>query len=599
MFNKLFNYKRLLCLAFCFALFSVGHATELALDEAVEMLKPYPLSAAEYLSQAERQQGNSQQTLLLMAAGRLITEHQWQAGLTILTQTSHLTAQQEDEKNILLAQVALLRGQTEAALKSLQSVHKSQSLSLYQQTQYHELLAQAYHLTGKGAQALAERIKLESLLTDEQEKNNNRQALWLTLINMPFNEVGLMKEEAAPSSELQGWLQLAELSQRHNNDPNTLLAALDHWQSQFDLHPANFILPNPLDSIAGKMLTNPKKIALLLPLSGPFAGPGNAVREGFMAAHTTNKEAAVQISLYDTNKADATRLYEQAVNEGAEYIVGPLLKNQVTAVAALPHPVPTLLLNEAHYSQDNSYSFSLSPANEAMQVALKAHSKGLTRALVIAPNNEWGDDIVRSFSTHWKQNGGAIADVFYYNVSPTIKEDFNKKISDFLQITDSQKRIKQVQELLGYSVQTAPSRRQDFDMIFLLAYPSKARQIIPALRYYYADDVPVYATSTVYSGHANVLKDRDLEGVIFCDIPWVFTHQMDVKNWPEQFNSYNRLYALGSDSYALATQLNQLILFSAYGAKKSNGTLYLKPNQQVARVLEWGQFKQGVAHSIS
>jgi outer membrane PBP1 activator LpoA protein len=73
---------------------------------------------------------------------------------------------------------------------------------------------------------------------------------------------------------------------------------------------------------------------------------------------------------------------------------------------------------------------------------------------------------------------------------------------------------------------------------------------------------------------------------------------MGARNWPEQFNSYNRLYALGMDSYALATQLISLILFPADGSRDTNGTLYLNSNQQVARVLEWGQFEQGLAHSL-
>ena len=52
------------------------------------------------------------------------------------------------------------------------------------------------------------------------------------------------------------------------------------------------------------------------------------------------------------------------------------------------------------------------------------------------------------------------------------------------------------------------------------------------------------------------------------------------------------------DSYALATQLNQLILFPADGAMEANGTLFLQPSGQVARVLEWGQFRQGLVQSL-
>jgi outer membrane PBP1 activator LpoA protein len=564
-----------------------------------KVIYPYKLPTAEYLAQSQRQPEGKQQNLLL-AAGRMVSEQHWQQGLAILAHTSDLTVSQENEKNILLAQVALLRDKPEQALNKLDEIQHTESLSLFNRVQYHEVRAQSCRLTGKSSEAIAERIKLEALLSDKKQQSENRRALWLSLINMPPGELKALGEGASAGSELQGWVQLAQLASHYRADSKALLEALRVWQVRFSQHPANAILPLPLEGIADKMLMPPKQIALLLPLSGPFAGPGNAVKEGFMEAYAAAKstQESVKIKTYDTAKEDSVRVYEQAVNEGAQYIVGPLIKNQVTAVAAIPHPVPTLLLNDAEPKQDNSYSFGLSPANEAIQVALKAHSKGHKRALILAPDSDWGNEVAKAFSHQWAKQGGAVVDSFFYNVSPKVKEDFNKKISYFLQITNSEAREHQVKEILGQDLQFVPSRRQDFDMIFLLAYPSKARQIMPALKYYYTGDVPVYATSSVYSGHANALKDKDLNGIIFCDIPWVFAHQMGVKNWPEQFNSYNRLYALGMDSFALAGQLNQLILFPADRANEQNGILYLKPTQQVARVLEWGQFKNGLAHSL-
>ena len=563
-----------------------------------ELLSPYDLSVADYLAKAEKQQGDEQQSLLLLAARRLISENLWQQGLTILTQTSQLTAVQHNEKSLLLAQVNLIRDKTAGALKNLQDIEHASSMSLALQIQYHELFAQAYRLDNKNAQALAERIKLESLLNKQPDLLANRRALWLSLMNMPAPDIQSMSAEMVGESELLGWLELGNLAQLHRSNSKVLLTALDDWQTRFPEHPANSLLPNPLDSISNKLLLSPKKIALLLPLSGPFAGPGNAVYEGFIAANKKNQDDK-QILVFDTNKKGVTHLYEQAVKEGADYIVGPLIKPDVAAIAALWHPVPTLLLNDSINAQLNSYSFSLSPSSEAREVALKASSKGYKRALVIAPNSKWGDDIVQTFSSQWQKDGGKVIGVLAYNVDYKIKEDFNKKIREFLHINDSERREKQVKEVLGQTIQALPSRRQDFDMIFLLAYPSKARQIMPALKYYYTADVPVYATSSVYAGHANVLKDKDLEGILFCDIPWVFVHQMDVKNWPEHFNSYTRLYALGRDSYALATQLNQLLLFPATNVNENNSSLYLNENQQVARVFEWGQFKEGLAHSLN
>lgn len=560
---------------------------------------PYTLSVADYLAKAEQQQGSEKQHSLLLAAGRLLVEHQWQQSEAILAQTSPVKSEQYDEKNLLLAKIDLFHDKPEGALNKLQMISKVDDWSAYQQIEYHEALAEAYKQSAKAAQSVAERIKLEMLLSDEQAVLKNRQALWLTLINMPHDEIKAMNDNPSLPSELQGWLQLAMISQHYRNDSSALLTALKQWQTQFSMHPANYILPSSLDSIADKLLGAPHKIALLLPLSGPFSGPGHAIYDGFMAAYNANKDISkAQIKLYDTQRGAITALYEQALNEGADYVVGPLTKNQVARVAQMPHPVPTLLLNDTEKVQANSYTFGLSPSNEAAEVAIKASAKGYKRALVFAPDNEWGAEVLQAFRKEWQQHGGRVVDVFSYNVSPQVKEDFNKKIREFLHITNSQTREQQIKELLGLSVQGVPSRRQDFDMIFLLAYPSKARQIMPALKYYYASDVPVYATSSVYSGNANPLKDKDLDGVIFCDIPWVFDHQLAAKNWPEQFNSYNRLYALGKDSYALASRLNQLILFSADGYMKKQDVLYLKPSKQVARALEWGQFKDGLAHSL-
>ncbi|HHF7375380.1 penicillin-binding protein activator [Legionella bozemanae] len=564
--------------------------------EKKKIASPYSKPTGSYLAQAKNQEGMEKQQSLLLAAGRLISEGQWRQGAAILAQTSDLTPALKDEKNLLLAQIDLMRDRPQIALNKLDGITERDGLSAYQKIQLHELLAQAYRGTGKQLESVNERIQLEALLTDEESQANNRRTLWLTLTRIPQAELNSFAAQAANQAVLQGWIELALISRKYRDNPKSLLAALDHWQSQYRSHPANHILPTPLDSIADKMRSQPKQVALLLPLSGALQGPGTAVRDGFMAAYKgNNSETSMQVKTYDTNKGDVASLYQNAVNDGADYIVGPLTKSQVAAVAALPHPVPTLLLNDADTAiQENSYLFGLSPANEATQVAIRAKNKGYSRALIIAPGNDWGKDVAKAFTQQWQKNGGRVVDTFLYGSN----DDLNKRMKDFLQITNSQQREKKLRELLGQKIQPVISRRQDFDMIFLLAYPSKARQIMPLLNYYYAGDVPVYATASVYGGNANPLKDKDLDGIIFCDIPWVFSHQAGTRNWPEQFNSYNRLYALGIDSYTLATQLNQLMLFPADQSQNGEGILYLKASQQVARVLEWGQFRQGLVHSL-
>jgi len=597
----LINLNKTQCIFFLVTSFLLCQCTKavtspLPIVSHKKVSSPYSLPTAAYLAMAKHQDGDDKQKSLILAAGRLISDGQWQQAAAILAQTSDLTVDQKQEKNLLLAKIDVMRDKPKDALIKLAKIVDIDSFSLFYQIEFHELIAQAHRTVGNYSEAISERIKLEQLLSDEESQGKNQRDLWLTLSNLPQVELDTLSAEASNRSELQGWLQLELIARKYRDNSKSLLAALDQWQSRFNNHPANQMLPNPLDSIASKLMTQPKHIALLLPISGALSGPGNAIQEGFMAAFKANNgKDQTEIKVYDTAKGDIADTYHKALSEGAEYIVGPLTKNQVAVVAALEHPVPTLLLNDtAVAQQENTYLFGLSPANEATQVAIKARSKGYGRALIIAPNNEWGKEVTKAFTNKWLDQGGHVTDTLAYSNN----EDLNKKMRDFLQISASQQREKQLKQILGQNLEATTSRRQDFDMIFLLAYPSKARQIMPLLKYYYAGDVPVYATSSVYGGSANALKDKDLDGVIFCDIPWVFSHQMGSKNWPEQFNSYNRLYALGMDSYALATQLNQLLLFPTDGSRESNGTLFLQPSQQVARVLEWGQFKQGLAHSL-
>lgn len=556
---------------------------------------PYSMPATAYLALAKNQGGDEQQNMLIMAAGRLIYDGQWRDGVRTLSRTTNLSLTQANEKNILLAKTDLIREQPKAAIAKLSGVREISSLPVFYQVQYHEILANAYESLGNASEAVTERIKLEHLMPDEDGRKNNRRILWLTLTKLPVAELNTLAIEANDGSDIQGWMQLALIARQGSGDSQAVYNQVEQWQEQNPDHPANQLLPSPLLAVKPYLHSPPRQMALLVPLSGPLAGPGNAIRDGFIAA-ANNTSSSAKIRLYDTASGNVMDLYQQALADGAEYVVGPLSKGDVAAVAAIEHPVPTLLLNDMETDANtNAYRFGLSPSNEARQVAVKARKNGYKRALIIAPTGTWGDEIVAAFSSQWRAGGGIVVDKLGYGNN----DDLNLAVRDILHVSDSQVREKQLKQLLGSKIQTTPSRRQDFDMIFMLAYPSKARQIMPLLKYYFAGDVPVYATSTVYGGSTNAMKDKDLDGIIFCDMPWVFAHQMGNKNWPEQLNSYNRLYALGMDSYALATQLNQLLLFPAMGVNDKSGALYLNRAQQIARIPAWGKFKNGVAVAMA
>jgi uncharacterized protein len=558
---------------------------------------PYTMPAEAYIALANNHMGEEKQALLLLAAGRLVDEGRWQEANSILAQIKPASSLQTDKKNILIAKIDLLRKRPRTALNRLAAVRHADQLPLYEQAQFHELLAEAYKALGKSLESINERIKLDKILPDEASRANNRRALWVTLTSLPLAELNTLVIETPSGSELSGWMELALIARQDSAYPDKMLKKLTQWQQQYSNHPARSLLPSSLDSIQGRLYSKPKHIALILPFSGPLSGPGHAVQDGFMAAFRAHDSAAsTTVRLYDTHRLGAAKAYHQAIAAGADYVVGPLSKPDVKTVAGMSHPVPTLLLNNVStHTQDHAFQFGLSPPNEARQVASKARQASFSRALVIAPTGTWGNKILSAFSSEWRGLRGQIVDTLRFD--PNNTENLNESIRELLQAVSDDDRKKQLKALAeDPDLERTPLRREDFDVIFLLAYPSNARQIMPLIRYYYAGKVPVYATSSVYAGTENTVADRDLNGITFSDMPWVLSHpNMGHRNWSERFNSYSRLYAMGMDSYTLSTELNALQLFPALGMGNETGTLYLTPNHRISRILSFGKFEQGVA----
>lgn len=340
------------------------------------------------------------------------------------------------------------------------------------------------------------------------------------------------------------------------------------------------------------------QIALLLPLHGPYKGPGRAVRDGFLAAYYAalrQGQISSTITIVDTTTTsnNIRMLYSKTASEGAELIIGPLVKSNVQALATSKHiDIPTITLNYADSnttSPKRLFQFGILPQNEARQVAAKARSAGFNKVIVIAPQNTWGKAIVTAFTNEWQRNGGVIVDQLEYssdiNLRPAIKT--------LLKVNESMSRGKNLQDVLGEKVKFVPQRRLDFECIFLVAEPPFARQIVPLLNFYYAGNVPIYSTSMIYNGVPNLTYDRDMDKVIFDEIPWMFS-----QNAGDVRTQHGRLYALGLDAFTLVQNLKQLSGNPAFGMNASTGKIYLGPNHQILQEYSWAQFKNGRVQEI-
>ncbi len=385
-----------------------------------------------------------------------------------------------------------------------------------------------------------------------------------------------------------GWLRLAIISKRYSINSQELSQQLMNWRKEYPAHAANALIPNDTALTTLQNTAIPRNITLLLPLEGALSTQGQAVRDGFLNAYYESARKNQQtVSFIDTNKtSNMIALYQQAIGQGADTIIGPLTKGQVSALIRQgTFPVPTLALNYTDIGfgslPTNFYEYGLSTHDEAEQMADKAWQMGGTHALLIAPQNEWGQRLTKPLIARFQSVGGRITDTFYYTPSSNLSQG----IAALLHIDTKADREKMQDDNNKKTLEQ--QRRQDFDIIFLVAQPPIARQIVPLLKYYYTDNVPIIASSAMYTGSPDPQKDFDLNGVYFCDIPWVLKprHTSDQQG--------NRLYAVGIDSYTISNnipRLNQLPQFPIYG---ETGALSLTTKHQLYRRLPWVQMHAG------
>lgn len=404
------------------------------------------------------------------------------------------------------------------------------------------------------------------------------RTIWSRLQQLPVTQL-----EAITTSDpiRTGWIKLAVISKRYSKDTQALIQQIKTWRQEYPSHPANALLPGDAAFSSILSASQPTKIGLLLPLQGPKGASGQAVRDGFLQAYYASlgkTHTQQSISFYDTSQtANVSALYQKALNEGADLIVGPLIKEEVDSlISGSRFSVPTLALNYTDSSLPaNLYEFGLSPLDESQQIADKAWRDGHSRAIVIAPSNAWGQRVSRNLISRFQSAGGQVTETFYYSS----QTDFTQAIAALLHVNpnaDQNSKNKVTNKTI-----LEKRRRQDFDVIFLLAQPQEGRAIVPLLRYYYADNIPIYSTSVIYAGVPNPQKDTDLNGITFVDAPSIIG------------GGTSRLHAVGSDAYFISNELVRLTKLPEFPLYGETGALTLDSNHQIHRRLPWTTFQHG------
>lgn len=506
----------------------------------------------------------------LIASGDVKQAKKYITGLN----PTQLSAAQFNHLKLLQAQIAVSTGDAKRALMLFKSMQIA-PLDYRAKAAYYDSLAFAYSLTNKPVESVKALILLDPYIRTPKKLKQHQTKILNNL--MSLSEHTLRNNQPAKANTLSGWIALTRL---FKSKPVNLSDGIKRWRKTYPRHPIDSELLTDYEKKYQRKVFASSTLAVFLPESGPYANAAQAVKEGLMTAYNLAKrqeKVKEKLRFYNTEGANIVELYHKAVNNGAKLIIGPLNKNYLRSlVHGAQLSVPVLALNHVEgLTHPYLYQFGLSPIDDAQQIAYKASKDGHLNALLLIPNSKKGERMGRYFTRHWQRLGGNIVNIHAYDPN---QEDFSGAIEQLIRTNNS---------------------GQTADVVIMNAYLQQASSLNPHLRYKQTTaNLPVYATSELYLGSPNSSRDGDLNGVTFCDVPWIFDQVYKGKlsssslyaNWINLPSSYIRLVPLGIDAYHLSNHLKHLRKEPYHGA---TGKLTLGADNKINRELFCAQFVNG------
>jgi len=307
----------------------------------------------------------------------------------------------------------------------------------------------------------------------------------------------------------------------------------------------------------------PAPIVLVLPLtSAVFGRAAEAVQAGFLAAAEAAKVKPVVIGHGDD---DVVAAFAKAKASGAKVIVGPLVRDDMKALAAagleLPPTIALNQLDEGLALPENVYALTLTIDGEARQLARRAREDGAATVAVIASDTPRQQRFASAFNAEWILAGGGAPVMFRFDPAPDVLKLMRRELV-----------------------------KTPVDVALLAVDATDAALAKP-----YVGTITSYTSSQVNERQPPEAL-RDLDQVRFVDMPWLVDPdaaafaELRRPDYPNA--TLDRLHALGVDAFHVAAA------FAAGPPAKlefdgATGHLSLDASRQFVREGRLMQFRAG------
>ncbi|MEI7669400.1 MAG: penicillin-binding protein activator [Pseudomonadota bacterium] len=243
--------------------------------------------------------------------------------------------------------------------------------------------------------------------------------------------------------------QKPEANQSSNNDKKDDYAPATKTKIE-ESKPPEAIIADPNYAAQTKIgeasYSKTVKVALLIPMSGDSESLGKSMLDAAVLAvydkysTLSSRETTAKVELLPKDTGDsieqAEKATQDAIQEGAEIILGPLFSKQVSAVAGIAKskkiPVVTFS-NNVSVAGDGVYLFGFIPEQQVTRIVNYQLNKSNSNIAALVPSNPYGATIVKQLSTEVRKHGGRAHPIEYYSEDTSNLDNNVGRLSRFIQ----------------------------------------------------------------------------------------------------------------------------------------------------------------------
>ena len=267
------------------------------------------------------------------------------------------------------------------------------------------------------------------------------------------------------------------------------------------------------------------RVALLVPLSGSNAGVGASLANATQLALLDTSNEQVRITRYDT-ATGAAAAANRALADGARLILGPLLAEDVRAVAPIARRANVPLLafsNDTSVAGNGAYVMGYAPAQSIERVVRYAKSRGVSNFGGLVPNALYGTRASTAFLRAVESAGGRVVALQTYD-----------------------------RGALGAAV-TRMAKDAPFDAVLVADSGGAAAAAVPLLRRR-SPQTRILGTELWNTDNSIVAKPA-LNGALFASVSDTLYRQYAIKYRARFGSAPYRLSSLGYDSVLLTVRI--------------------------------------------